>query len=100
FRSAPALDRVSAADEAQARLAGFVAADVVLSTGGRGAVVEGRDGSIALLLPLGDGWITRRLSPGAVRCTDGRFTAFLGEPMLNEAHLTLTGCPPWLRAQK
>jgi hypothetical protein len=96
FRAAPALDEPGATAEAEARLAGFRATDVLLASGGRGAVLRGLDGSIALLLPLGDGWVARRLVPKAIRCIDGRLTARLGEPMLRDAQLVVPACPAWL----
>jgi hypothetical protein len=96
FRSQPALDEAEASAEAEARLAGFRTADVALAEGGRGAVLRGLDGSVALLLPLGDGWIARRALPSSVACHNGRLKARLKEPMLDEAQLSMGQCPSWL----
>lgn len=98
FRSQPALDEAEARAEAEARLAGFHASDVALAEGGRGAVLRGADGSVALLLPLGDGWIARRALPSSIACHNGRLRALLKEPMLDEAQLSLGRCPDWLPA--
>jgi hypothetical protein len=96
FRAQPLLDGESARAEAEGRLAGFIATNVVLAADGRGALLQGRDGSLGLLLPLADGWIARRVSLAAVSCTEGRLTAQLGEPMLPEARLRLAACPHWI----
>jgi hypothetical protein len=96
FRARPMLDEAGARGEAEGRLAGFRAAEVVLAADGHGAVLKGRDGSVALLLPLGDGWIARRTLPSSLSCADGRLTARLREPMLPEARLLLARCPDWL----
>jgi hypothetical protein len=96
FRSRPMLDETAARAEAEGRLAGFRATDVALAADGHGAVLKGLDGSVALLLPLGDGWIARRALPSSLTCADGRLTAPLKEPMLPEAQLLLARCPDWL----
>jgi hypothetical protein len=96
FRGRPVLDEAGARAEAEGRLAGFRATEVTLATDGHGALLRGRDGSVALLLPLGDGWIARRALPSSLSCSDGRLTARLKEPMLPEARLILPRCPDWL----
>jgi hypothetical protein len=96
FREQPALSAESARAEAEARLAGFRVVDLALAEEGRGAVLRGRDGSIALLLPLADGWIARRVLPSTLSCREGRVCARLREPMLPEARLRLPACPSWL----
>ncbi len=96
FRARPALDAEAARAEAEGRLAGFRAVEVALATDGHGAVLKGTDGSVALLLPLGDGWIVRRALPSSLSCAGGRLTARLKEPMLPEARLLLARCPDWL----
>lgn len=96
FRRQPALGVAEAQAEAEARLAGFRTADIALAEGGRGAVLQGADGSVALLLPLGDGWIARRVLPSSLSCANGRLRAQLREPMLPEARLSLGRCPDWL----
>ena len=79
-------------------LAGFRAAEVVLATGGDGAVLRGMDGSVGLLLPLADGWIARRLPPSALDWTGGGLVARLDEPMMRRATLDLPARPDWLAA--
>jgi hypothetical protein len=96
FRTRPMLDAAAARAEAEGRLAGFRAVEVALAADGHGAVLKGRDGSVALLLPLGDGWIARRVLPSSLSCVGGRLTARLREPMLPEARLLLPRCPDWL----
>jgi hypothetical protein len=98
FRTSPTLDAAAAAAEAEARLAGFRAADVALAEQGRGALIRGLDGGFALLLPLGDGWVARRLPAGAMQFANGRLTARLDEPMLRQAELALQSRPHWLGA--
>ena len=100
FRARPVLDEASARSEAEGRLAGFHAAEVQLADGDRGAVLRGRDGSLALLLPLGDSWISRRLPPGTrVSHIDGHIAVKLGEPMLAEGRLPLERLPAWLQEE-
>lgn len=97
FRSDPVLDEAGAIAEAEGRLAGFRAAEVALGRAGRGAALRGLDGSIALLLPLADGWVARRLTPGARAGVEaGVLTVALGEPGLREARLPLDAVPDWL----
>lgn len=98
FRTRPMLDESSARAEAEGRLAGFRATEIALAADGHGAVLKGRDGSVALLLPLGDGWFARRVLPSSLRCAGGLLIAQLREPMLPEARLVLTRCPDWLPA--
>lgn len=98
FRTRPTLDAAAARAEAEGRLAGFRAAEVALATDGHGAVLKGQDGSVALLLPLADGWVARRVLPSSLSCVGGRLTALLREPMLPEARLILAQCPDWLPA--
>ncbi|MFN3370473.1 MAG: hypothetical protein ACK4Z0_02980 [Sphingomonadaceae bacterium] len=97
FRSDPVLDEGAARAEAEARLAGFRAGDVALAKGGRGALVRGLDGSMALLLPLADGWVARRLEPGFVAdVRDAAVEVALGEPGLRRARLALEAVPDWI----
>ena len=98
FRTRPVLDEASARSEAEGRLAGFRAAEVALARDGRGAVLRGQDGGVAILLPFGDGWLSRRLPPGAaMRHADGYLVVCLDEPMLAEARLPLDRLPGWLQ---
>ena len=98
FRGRPRLAEADAVAEAEARLAGFRAAEVVLATGGDGAILRGMDGSVGLLLPLADGWIARRLPPSALDWTGGGLVARLDEPMMRRATLNLPARPDWLAA--
>lgn len=98
FRASPTLDEDSARQEAEGRLAGFRAADVALARNGRGAILRGLDGSFALLLPFGDGWLSRHLPRNtALLHRDGTLIVKLGEPMLAEARLPLEPLPAWLQ---
>lgn len=96
FRNAPVLDEAAATAEAEGRLAGFRAQAVALAEGGRGALLRGVDGGLAVLLPLGDGWLPRRVPSDAVQVEGRMLTARLGEPMLAVARLTLAARPAWL----
>jgi hypothetical protein len=96
FRNAPVLDVAAAAAEAEGRIAGFRAAAVALAEGGRGALLRGLDGSFALLLPLGDGWLPRRVTEDALHLEGRALRVRLAEPMLAEARLTLAEAPAWL----
>lgn len=98
FRAQPQLDEAAARDEAEARLAGFRATDVALAKDGRGAVLLGADHSLAILLPFGDSWISRRLERGVeIAHRDGVLIVKLKEPMLPEARLPLERLPAWLQ---
>lgn len=97
FRNAPVLNAAAAIAEAEGRLAGFQAASVALASDGRGAVLRDAAGRIALVLPLGDGWVVRRLPPGArLKHEQGVLHTALAEPMLHEARLPLEQVPGWL----
>ncbi|MGQ5700603.1 hypothetical protein ACUJ46_00930 [Sandaracinobacteroides sp. A072] len=96
FRDDPVLDEAAAIAEAEGRLAGFRASAVALAADGRGAILRGRDGSFGLLLPLGDGWIARRLPPGTRLVMEGPVLRLrLDEPVLREARLRLAASPGW-----
>lgn len=99
FRAQPVLDRQSAIAEAEGRLAGFRTAQVALADCGRGAVLQGADGRLAVLIPFGDGWLARLLPPGArLAHNEGRIVAGLAEPMLRAPSLALAAPPRWLLA--
>ncbi|TPE60452.1 hypothetical protein FJQ54_10605 [Sandaracinobacter neustonicus] len=98
FRTRPGLDAARARSEAEGRLAGFRAAEIVLADDASGAVLRGVDGSVGLLLPLGDGWIARRLPVSALSWSGAGVTARLDEPMLRTAVLPLAVKPLWLEA--
>ncbi len=95
FRTDPRLDPAAARAEAEARLPGFQARTVELAAGGRGALVTGQDGSFALLLPLADGWLVRRIAAAQIsRDPAGTLDIRLDEPMLRHARLTLNSANP------
>ena len=96
FRTRPPLDEARARSEAESRLAGFRAADIALADDGSGALLRGFDGSIGLLLPLGDGWFARRVPASAVAWRAGGVTARLDEPMMRTAVLPLGAPPAWV----
>lgn len=97
FRTRPVLDEAGARDEAEARLAGFRAGEVALARDGRGAVLRGLDGSVALLIPFGDSWLSRKALHGELSHQDGFLVAKLDEPMLGEVRLPLEPVPGWLQ---
>ncbi len=96
FRSEPLLDRDGAIAEAEGWLPGFRACDVALADDGRGALVRASDGGLAIILPMGDGWVVRRVAAGmAAPGPDGVLRYALNEPGLSEARLLLRLPPPW-----
>ncbi|WP_199555134.1 hypothetical protein [Sandaracinobacteroides hominis] len=97
FRNRPTLDESAACAEAEGRIAGFRAAAVALADGGRGAIVRGLDGSLVLVLPLGDGWLTRSLPRHVATHVSGQVMEIaLGEPMLRRIRLPMAARPLWL----
>lgn len=100
FRSDPVLDKAGAMAEAEGCLAGFRAASVELATDGRGALLQDAAGRLAMILPLGDGWLVRRVPPDAqLRYTGGVLHVALAEPMLRDARLAMAQLPGWLEGQ-
>jgi hypothetical protein len=98
FHARPVLDGMAAIAEAEGRLAGFRAREVQLADDGRGALLRGADGRVALVLPLGDGWVVRRVPPSAVASDGtGAVSIRLDEPMLRSARLPMSRPPLWLR---
>lgn len=97
FRGRPSLDEAAACAEAEGRIAGFRAAAAALADEGRGAVVRGLDGNLALVLPLGDGWLTRIVpADAAARLSADRIEVALGEPMLRSIRLPMRARARWL----
>ncbi|MBC7520959.1 MAG: hypothetical protein H7268_07705 [Sandarakinorhabdus sp.] len=90
FAKAPVL-----ADAAQARqiavdaLHDFDAADAALARDGRGALVAGRDGRVALVRPFGDRWVVREVNGAAAAVKDGRLRIAPDEAMFPAADLEL-----------
>jgi hypothetical protein len=90
FAKAPVL-----ADAAQARriaadaLLDFDAADAALARDGRGALVSGRDGRVALVRPFGDRWVVRVVNGAAAVVTDDRLKIAPDEAMFPPVELEL-----------
>jgi len=100
FRSDPVLDDAAARAEVEGRLAGFGAVSVQLAADGRGALVRDAAGRLALILPLGDGWLVRRVPADArLIYTDGVLHVVLGELMLRDVRLAVPRLPVWLEGQ-
>ncbi len=97
FRSDPMLDEAAAIAEAEGRIAGFRAAFVQLAEDGRGALLRDSAGRLAIIMPLGDSWLVRRIPADAqVRHTQGVLHVALNEPLLRDARLPLSRMPGWL----
>ena len=98
FRSTPLLDDARALAEAEGVLPGFRATGVALADNGRGALVCGADGTLAVVWPLADGWIARRLDADKRLVADQKhIRILLGEPMRKSIELELAGpLPAWL----
>lgn len=90
FAKAPVL-----ADTAEARqiavdaLHDFRAADAVLAEDGRGALVAGSDGRIALVRPFGDRWVVRIVNGAEARVEGDKLRLNPRETMLPAAELQL-----------
>ncbi|KAB7646392.1 hypothetical protein [Polymorphobacter fuscus] len=68
---------------------GFAPADAVVARDGRGALVAGQDGRVALVRPLGDRWVVRIVNGAAAAVTDGRLRVTPAETMFPPADLDL-----------
>jgi hypothetical protein len=85
------------ADAAEARriavdaLHDFRAADAVVAEDGRGALVAGSDGRIALVRPFGDRWVVRVVNGAAVQVDGDRLRLKARETMFPAAELRLGG---------
>ncbi len=82
FRDTPSLTPERARQEA-ARIPGFRPLGATLAADGRSALVAGAGGEAAIVLPLGDRFIARRLPEGAAAGS----TVDLGEPFLRRVPL-------------
>lgn len=99
FAKAPVL-----ADAAQARkiaadaLHGFDVAEVAVSLDGKGALVAGRDGRVALVRPFGDRWVVRIVNGASAVVSDGRLRLKPEEAMFAPADLDLgPAAPVWAK---
>jgi hypothetical protein len=70
-------------------LAGFEPAEAVVDDEGRGALVAGRDGRLALVWPLGDSFVVHPLAGVGAQAEDGRLRLRLAEPGAPAVTLTL-----------
>ncbi len=92
FAKAPVMGDVAEARRIAVEvLHDFRAADAVLAEDGRGALVAGSDGRIALVRPFGDRWVVRIVNGAAVRVKDGRLRLQPNETMFPAAELRLGG---------
>lgn len=97
FRTDPMLDEAAAIAEAEGRLPGFRAAGVALAAGGRGALLRDAAGQVAVVLPLGDGWVVRRVpADSRLRHEQAVLHIAFAEPLLRDARLPLATMPGWL----
>lgn len=97
FRKAPVLaDAAAAMRIADDAMPGFGAHEAVLDADGRGALVAGSGGRVALIRPLGDRWLVRAANGAAAEAEDGRLTIRLPEPLAGRATLALgADAPAW-----
>lgn len=95
FAKAPVL-----ADAAEARriaadaLHGFRPVEAALAVDGRGALVAGGDGRVALVRPFGDKWVVRVVNGAAVQVKEGRLRLPSTEFMFPAAVLDLGAAAP------
>ncbi|MFZ4690280.1 MAG: hypothetical protein ACOYLS_13655 [Polymorphobacter sp.] len=90
FAKAPVL-----ADAGEARriavdaLHDFDAIDAAIARDGRGALVAGRDGRVALVRPFGDRWVVRIVNGAAAMVSGDRLRVTPAEAMFPPAELEL-----------
>jgi hypothetical protein len=98
FAADPVLDEAQARRRAADALAGFRPQACALAGDGRAALVQGDDGAIALVRPLGDRWVVRRLDGAAVSAGDGALLIRPAEPMFPPTRLALgAAAADWAR---
>jgi len=97
FAKAPCL-----ADAAEARriasdaLPGFRAGDAAVARDGRGALVAGGNGEVALVRAFGDRWVVRIVNGAEAEVAAGRLLLTLPEPMFPPAEIDLgAAAPAW-----
>jgi hypothetical protein len=89
FAATPLLDEATARAEAE-RIPGFQARAVHLASDARTALVEGAGGRMAAVLPLGDRFIARRVTPEMIRQKDDKVLVIdFAEPLLGRKRLAL-----------
>jgi len=97
FRGEPRLDAAAAVAEAEAVLPGFSGREALVASDGRGALVRGADGGLAVVWPLADGWVVRLVPPGAVEMLDGKVRVAVNEPMRRHVEFHRGGAVPlWM----
>jgi hypothetical protein len=98
FANDPQLADAGAAQaEAAAALPGFQPQSAVLSADRRAALVRGAGRAVALVRPLGDKWVVRRLEATALNRDGNRLTITLAEPQFPATTLIVSPLP-WLEA--
>lgn len=99
FARAPVL---ADADEARRiaadALHGFRGEEAALAADGRGALVAGSDGRVALVRPFGDKWVVRVVNGAAAEVRAGKLRLASGEFMVPATVLNLgAAAPAWAR---
>jgi hypothetical protein len=72
-------------------LHGFAPAEAVVADDGRGALVAGRDGRVALVKGFGDRWVVRIANGAATKVEGATLRLKLPEAMFPPADLSLGG---------
>ncbi len=90
FSRVPMLqDTAEAARLAADALPGFRPGDVGLAADGRGALVAGQDGRVALVRPFGDRWVVRVVNGAKTAIVDQRLRLTPAEAMFPPVELAL-----------
>ena len=90
FAKAPVLaDAAQASRIAADAIHGFDPVDTALARDGRGALLAGRDGRIALIRPFGDRWVVRIVNGAQAKVAAGRLRLELPEWRFPSAELDL-----------
>ena len=90
FAKAPVLADADAAKRiAGDALHGFTAQDAAVARDGRGALVAGKDGRVALVRPFGDRWVVRVVNGASAVVSDGRLRLEPNEAMFAATDLDL-----------
>lgn len=90
FARAPVLADAAAAERvAEDAVPDFRAVEAAVAEDGRGALVAGRDGRVALVRPFGDRWVVRIVNGARASVEGGRLKLASGEAMVPAAELAL-----------
>jgi hypothetical protein len=97
FARAPVLaDAAAARQIAIDALPGFRPVETALARDGRGALLAGHDGRIALVRPFGDRWVVRIVDGAQARVAAGRLRLVSPEWLFPPAELDLgPAAPAW-----